>query len=31
MPVGTFEALSLMISFGLLIIAILSFHDKGQK
>ncbi|MFD1066951.1 putative holin-like toxin [Oceanobacillus locisalsi] len=27
----TFDVLSLMISFGLLIIAILAFHDKDQK
>ncbi|WP_229720186.1 putative holin-like toxin [Oceanobacillus neutriphilus] len=28
---ATFDVLSLMISFGMLIIAILSFHDKDQK
>ncbi len=30
MPMTTFEAISLMLEFGMLIIAILSF-DKGQK
>ncbi|MED3552719.1 putative holin-like toxin [Cytobacillus praedii] len=28
---GTFEALSLMISFGMLVIAILQFKDKDKN